>query len=145
MTFARFDDEAANAFLDELGGRKGILTTIGKDGYPHSIPLTYFRVGTDIYVPGRRRSQRLVNITRNPKVSYLVEHGEDMATYRGLLTQGDAIVIEDADEKLRLARAAAQQRGVPERDWPTEAPRGTLIRIPRGKVISWDNTRPAES
>ena len=43
--FNNFDDAQANAYLDARGGRKGYLTTIGRIGYPHTVPLTYFRVG----------------------------------------------------------------------------------------------------
>jgi nitroimidazol reductase NimA-like FMN-containing flavoprotein (pyridoxamine 5'-phosphate oxidase superfamily) len=135
--FANFDDAQANAYLDERGGRKGMLTTIGREGYPHTVPLTYFRVGNDVYVPGRRRSQRLANIARNPKVSFLVEDGESMDSYRGLLIQGDATVIDDAAEKLRVARDSARERGLPEAEWPADPPRGTLIRIARRRITSW--------
>ncbi len=135
--FNNFDDAQANAYLDERGGRKGYLTTIGKLGYPHTVPLTYFRVGNDVYVPGRRRSQRLANIARDPKVSFLVEDGESMDAYRGLLIQGDATVVDDDAAKLRIARDAARERGTPEPDWPTEPPRGTLIRIARRRITSW--------
>ncbi|MBM4416350.1 MAG: hypothetical protein FJ035_08985 [Chloroflexi bacterium] len=135
--FKNFDDAQANAYLDERGGRKGYLTTIGRLGYPHTVPLTYFRFGNDVYVPGRRRSQRLANIARDPRVSFLVEDGDTMDSFRGLLIQGDATVIDDDVEKLRIARDAARERGLPEADWPAEPPRGTLIRIERRRITSW--------
>ncbi|MBX7111788.1 MAG: pyridoxamine 5'-phosphate oxidase family protein [Dehalococcoidia bacterium] len=142
----RFDEdgkqlnEEGERFLNEHT-RKGILITNGRDGRPHAVPLVYFRVGDDLYMAGRRRSQRLANIARDPKVSFLVEDGETMATFQGLLVQGDAEVIGDDAEKLRIARAAAEQRGDPEGDWPTTPPPGTLIRITPRRYISWDNSR----
>src|SRR5215204_2297848 len=57
-----------NAFMDSRPGWI-ILTTIGRDGYPHSVPIGYFRVGDEIYMGGRLSTQRVKNIQRNPKVS----------------------------------------------------------------------------
>jgi hypothetical protein len=90
---------------------------------------------------GRRRSQRLANIRRDPRVSFLVEDGWDMGHFQGLLIQGQADLIDDDAEKLRVARAAAEERGEPEERWPADPPRGILIRVHPEKYISWDNTR----
>ena len=90
---------------------------------------------------GRRRSQRLANIGRDARVSFLVEDGWEMGSFQGLLVQGEAELIDDDAEKLRIARAAAEERDEPEEKWPTDAPRGVLIRIKPRKYVSWDNTR----
>jgi len=142
----RFDQDHAR--LNEDGERfisahtrKGILMTNGRDGHPHAVPLAFFRVGDDLYMGGRRRTQRLANIARDPRVSFLVEDGWDMPSFQGLLIQGEAEIISDEAEKLRIARAAAEQRGEAEESWPADAPRGTLIRVRPRKYISWDNTR----
>ena len=87
------------------------------------VPLVYFRVGDDLYMSGRRRSQRLANIAHDPKVSFLVDDGSDMfRLLQGLLVQGEADLIGDDGEKLRIAHAAASERGEPEDRWPTETP-----------------------
>ncbi|MGK2964142.1 MAG: pyridoxamine 5'-phosphate oxidase family protein, partial [Tepidiformaceae bacterium] len=109
----RFDDkqrlnEEGEAFIKSQ--TTGALVTIGADGYPHATPLGFYRVGDDLYMSGRRRTQRVVNIERNPKVCFLVEAGSKMSDYRGLIIRGDAEVISDDAEKLRVARAGAQQR-----------------------------------
>ena len=129
-----------DAFLN-AHTRKGILITNGRDGHPHAVPLVYFRVGDDLYVGGRRRTQRLVNIERDPKVSFLVEDGWEWNSFQGLLMSGSAEIISDEAEKLRIARAAAEFRGEDEASWPTEPPRGTLIRITPERYSSWDNSR----
>lgn len=143
----RFDDkqrlnEEGEAFIKSQ--TTGALVTIGADGYPHATPLGFYRVGDDLYMSGRRRTQRVVNIERNPKVCFLVEAGSKMSDYRGLIIRGDAEVISDDAEKLRVARAGAEQRGLPEDQWPTEPPRGTLIRVMPKRYSSWDNTRAPE-
>ena len=74
--------EEANAFLDSQPGWIR-LTTIGGDGYPHTVPLGYFRIDDDIYVGARGNSQRGANVARNPKVCLTLDAGSGMADLKG--------------------------------------------------------------
>ena len=103
--------------------------------------LYCFHADGDFFVPGRRRSQRLANVTRSPRATLLLEAGDTMATYQGLMVQADVSLIEDDAEKLAVARAAAQERGEPEADSPTSPPPGTLLRLHPRRFITWDNTQ----
>jgi len=130
--------EEANAFLDSRPGWI-ILTTIGRDGYPHTVPIGYFRIGDDIYLGCNHPTQKTRNIERNPSVSLLVESGSSMRDIKGLMIQGDAELITDPEERLRLAREAARLRGVPEDQRPSEVqPGSAYIRIAARHAISWD-------
>jgi hypothetical protein len=57
--------EEGHAYLDSRPGWI-ILTTIGRDGMPHSVPIGYFRLGDDVYVGCRaaRRRSRTSSATR---------------------------------------------------------------------------------
>lgn len=135
--------EEAYQFLDETPGWV-ILTTIGRDGYPHSIPIGYFRQGDDIYLGGRSGTQRLKNIERNPKVTLLVESGKTMQDIKGLMIQGDADIVTSPDEVLPLMRAAAKQRGASDDDLPTEVRPGVAyVRVRPRRLVSWDYSRQA--
>lgn len=52
--------EEACAFLDSKP-RPIILTTIGRNGFSHSVPIGYFCVCEDVYVGGRAGIQRFRN------------------------------------------------------------------------------------
>lgn len=65
---AALTKEEAHAYIDSRPGWI-TLTTIGRDGMPHSIPIGYFRVGDDVYVGGRAGTQKIKNVERNPNVS----------------------------------------------------------------------------
>ena len=130
--------EEANAFLDSRPGWI-TLSTVGPDGYPHSVPIGYFRVGDDIYIGCRHPTQKTRNVERNPHVSVVIESGSTMADIRGLMIQGDAELVTDDAERLRLAREAARARGVEDADLPTAVnPGGAYIRVRRRRTISWD-------
>ena len=138
---AEMTKDEAYAFLDSRPGWM-VLSTVGGEGYPHAVPLGYFRDGDAIYMTAR--GQRRANILRAPKVSLLVESGQAMNELRGLVIEGDASIVDAPDEVLRLARAAASDRGEPSDRWPTEVRPGTsYIRVAPRRLRSWDNTKDA--
>ena len=131
-------DEEIEAFLD---GRPGwaILSTIDKDGFPHAVPLGYFRLGRDIIMGVRDGTRKVANVESNPNVSILLEDGSTMADIRGVMFQGHARIVREPSEALELAREGARARAVPESDWPT-APRpgAAYIRMTPVRTLSWD-------
>ncbi len=138
---ATFTTEEAHAFLDSRPGTGwAVLSTNGRDGYPHTVPLGYFRRGEDVFLGAR--GQRVANVRRDPRVSVLVEDGVEIAELRGVLIRGDAEVIDDPAEVLELSREGMRQRGTPEADLPTEVRAGSAyIRVRPRTLTSWDNTR----
>jgi nitroimidazol reductase NimA-like FMN-containing flavoprotein (pyridoxamine 5'-phosphate oxidase superfamily) len=94
--------EQAAAFL--LGGRKVQLATNGQDGFPHLVTMYYVINGGHITFWTYRRSQKAVNLERDPRISCLVEAGEEYFDLRGVLVQGLAHRIEDPDEIAMIGR-----------------------------------------
>jgi nitroimidazol reductase NimA-like FMN-containing flavoprotein (pyridoxamine 5'-phosphate oxidase superfamily) len=138
---ATLTKEEAHAFLDREA-RWVYLTTIGKEGYPHTVPIGFFRIDDDIYAGGHLGTQRLANIARNSKVSALFESGTSMQDIKGLLVQGDASIVSEPADVLVLMRASMKRRGVPETQLPTEPrPNVAYIKITPRKYISWDYSR----
>jgi uncharacterized protein len=50
----------------------GVLSTVGKDGQPYGVPLSYVYRNSSIYFHCALIGQKLDNITDNPKVSFCV-------------------------------------------------------------------------
>jgi nitroimidazol reductase NimA-like FMN-containing flavoprotein (pyridoxamine 5'-phosphate oxidase superfamily) len=50
----------------------GILSTVGKDGQPYGVPLSYVHKDGCIYFHCARAGQKLDNIAANPRVSFCV-------------------------------------------------------------------------
>lgn len=130
--------EEAHVFLDSRPGWIA-LTTVDPDGYPHTVPLGYFRLGNDILMGARGHTRKLRNIGANPKVSLMLESGHSMQDIKGLIIQGTATVHSDPVETLQYAREAARLRGVPEEDLPAEAREGAVyIKVTPTRFRSWD-------
>src|SRR5436853_7424204 len=73
-----------------------ILVTVGKDGYPHAVPM-WFVVDDDgtVFMTTYGPSQKVLNARRDPRVALLVESGVRYDELKGVLVRGDAEVIED--------------------------------------------------
>ena len=135
---AKMSRDEVHAFLDSHPGW-AILSTYSADGYPHSVPLGYYRLGDEVVMGVRDRTAKVANIERDARVSVLVEGGSTMAELRGVMLQGRAQVHRVPEEVLHYAREGARARGVAESDLPSEArPGAVYIRVTPERVISWD-------
>ena len=130
--------QESHDFLDSKPGWI-TLSTIGSDGFPHTVPLGYFRLGDEILMGVRSRTRKLSNIRGNPKVSLLLESGKSRKDIKGLMIQGMATVHTDPKETLHYSREAAKLRGVSDTELPTEPrPDAVYIRVVPQRFLSWD-------
>ena len=137
----KMSKEEVDTFLDSKPGWM-MLTSQGSDGYPHSVPIGYFRDGDRIFMGCRDNTQKVKNIERNPKVSLVIEDGKTMSDLRGILFRGDASVVREDEERLKISRLAAKLRGAPEDEWPTTASAGAVfIKVDSPRVTSWDYSK----
>ena len=130
--------EEIHEYLDSRPGWI-TLTTQGADGYPHSVPLGYFRQDGQVFMGCRADTQKTKNIERNGKVSLSLDSGSSMKDIKGVLIKGDASVITEPGRLLELQREAGRQRGIADADLPTAAnPGSAYIVVTPAKVVSWD-------
>ena len=81
------------------------LSTLGPDGWPHTVPVTYTVVDDRLAMTAKRRSQKVVNLTRDRRVCGLVEDGHTYEARRGVLVVGTAEVIPDDALALQVIEA----------------------------------------
>ena len=77
----KLTDEQIEAYVDSRPSW-AILSTVDGDGFPHTVPLGYFRLGRDIVMGVRDGTRKVANVERNPNVSVLLEDGSSMADIR---------------------------------------------------------------
>ena len=144
------DDEIA-AFLD--AGRTLQVATIGRDGRPHLAPMWYVIEDGRVVFRSFTKSQKIVNLRRNPAVTVLVEAGEAYHELRGVMIQGTAILDDDRDRVLdvygKLAARYPMIGGEP-LDLPSDALEGafgrfadknTVVTVDPGRIVTWDHTK----
>ena len=116
----------------------GALTTIGPDGFPHTVAIGFFRLDKTIYCGCRDGTQKVRNVDREPRTSLMLESGRGQSSVlRGVTFQALASVIRDPRELLEIKRRLSRLRGEPE---PSQVAAGiAYICLRPVRVLSWTN------
>ncbi|HZQ32821.1 MAG TPA: PPOX class F420-dependent oxidoreductase [Mycobacterium sp.] len=93
------DDEIAEFVTSSRGGT---LATIGRDGQPHLTAMWYAVVDGEIWFETKAKSQKAVNLRRDPRITFLLEDGDTYDTLRGVSFEGTAEIVDDADAIFRV-------------------------------------------
>lgn len=73
------------------------LATLGPDGMPHLVAMWFAVIDGEIWFETKAKSQKAVNLRRDPRVTLLVEDGRTYDQLRGVSIEGRAEIVEDAD------------------------------------------------
>ena len=96
----RMNDEEIHAFLEEQ--RILQVATIGKDGWPHLIAMWYVLINDQVVFWTYAKSQKAVNLRRDPRITCLVESGVRYDELRGVQIKGRAIINDDRETVQRI-------------------------------------------
>lgn len=83
------------------------VATNGPTGHPHLVAMWFALIDRKPVFWTFRRSQKIVNIRRDDKITALVESGESYDELKGVEMTGRARLIEDRDEIFEIGRAVA--------------------------------------
>jgi PPOX class probable F420-dependent enzyme len=92
-------DEIAE-FIDH--SRTATLATVLPDGRPHLVAMWYAVLDGEIWFETKAKSQKAVNLRRNPTVTVMIEDGLTYDTLRGVSIDGRAEIVDDPDSILRV-------------------------------------------
>jgi PPOX class probable F420-dependent enzyme len=88
--------------------RTAVLATIGPGGQPHLAAMWFALVDGSIVFETKAKSQKVVNVRRNPRVTVLLESGVTYPELRGVSFDGTAEIVENADDRRDYLRAVAR-------------------------------------
>jgi PPOX class probable F420-dependent enzyme len=136
-------DEVA-AFL--AGFRKLQLATINPDGTPHLVTMYYVMLDGRIAFWTYRASQKALNLARDPRITCLVETGNEYFDLRGVQVQGVVQPVEDPAGVLQIGRRIAGVMAGPDAPPPDEYVEHTARKrfgyiVQPTRVISWDHAK----
>ena len=124
-----------------------IFSTIDHHGYPHSVAMWHEMDGDAVVMTTFGKSQKAVNIRRNPKVAVLAESGKVYDQLKGVLIRGRAEIISDADACAAFLLHSHEKRaGGPlaveaQEVLRAQARKRVLIRVTPERVSTWDHTK----
>jgi PPOX class probable F420-dependent enzyme len=140
------DDAEVAAFL--AAGRTLVLVTTGPDGRPDPVPMWYvLGDGGEVRMRTYARSQKAVNLRRDPRVACLVEDGQRYATLRGVQLTGRIELVDDPDwiadtwTGLMVKYEDLDEAGVPaaRAAFRERAGKQVGLRLRVDRVVSWDH------
>jgi PPOX class probable F420-dependent enzyme len=141
----RMTAEEVGSFVDER--RTLHVATRNRDGSTHLVPVFYVLIDGRIAFWTYTRSQKVRNLERDPRITVMVEAGQDYAELRGVQIAGTAQLSTDpvdlADYGARFhARyiGGVIDQGV--RDhlaW--SARKRTRVVVAPQRVVSWDHRK----
>ena len=126
------------------------LCSNGAHGYPHAVAM-WFAVDDDgtIWMTTYRKSQKAVNVARNPKVALHIESGDTYDTLRGVCIRGDAAIVDDLDAVVRTIMRVNEKmmsgmfepgQGV-EEAIRFQARKRIALKITPVRISSWDHAK----
>ena len=123
------------------------VASIGHKGFPHMVAMWYVLVDGEILFTTFRKSQKVLNLRRDPKITVMLESGRGYAELRGLVIEGNAEITDDPAFTAKvMAQVGQKYNGIPA---PTETPEAALavaskrvvIRVKGVDEYSWDHTK----
>jgi PPOX class probable F420-dependent enzyme len=138
------DDEVA-ALLRE--SRKLQLATINPDGTPHLVTMFYGLDDGRITFWTYAKSQKARNLERDPRVTCLIETGDDYAELRGFMLYGTAKRVDEREHILavglqvvrRMVPDVADEHLLPQVELSGRKRIAYIVEPAR--VVSWDHRR----
>ena len=141
----RMTDAELEAFIEECKTLQ--VATLNRDGSPHLTTLWFAVVDGEIAFETFTKSQKIVNLKRDPRIAVLLEDGIRYHELRGVSINGRAELHDDPDVVHGYA-LAVMRRNQPE--IPTEAldqaarmmsAKRTAVVVKPERVMSWNHAK----
>ena len=129
------------------------VATLGKDGSPHLAPMWFVTDDGKVVFRSFTKSQKIVNLMRDPRLTVLAEAGNSYAELQGVMIKGTARLVTDPEYVLKIYGGLAARYpmvGDAPVDLDTDAleaafgrfaAKNTAVIVEPAKVTSWDHTK----
>ena len=133
------------AFLTEE--KTMTFASVDRRGYPHLVAM-WFIVDPDgtVLMTTFAKSQKAVNLRRDPKCTLMVERGTSYDQLQGIMIRGRATLGADVEEtldvltRIHVKHGGEQPEGL--RDiLRAQARKRVTVRVKPERVSSWDHTK----
>lgn len=125
-----------------------VVSTIGRRGWPHSMPLWYVPREGEIWIYTYAKSQKVRNLERDPRATLLIETGHEYGELRGAEIEAEADIHRDLETVFELAKeltaryaGGAQVDDAAAEALRTQAQKRVAIRFEAKRVATWDHRK----
>ena len=140
-------DAETRAFLEV--GRDLQVGSINADGTPHLVTMWYEIEDGDICFWTYAKSQKVVNLRRDPRLSVLVATGEVYEELRGVSIIGHAEIVDTLPDVIAFGMHLFPKYWGPVDDdlvragVEAQATKRVVIRVKADKTVTWDHAKLA--
>jgi PPOX class probable F420-dependent enzyme len=132
------------AFLHQQ--RSSTVATYGPQGQIHLVGMWYAVMDDTIWVETKSKSQKAVNLRRDPRMSFLVEDGHTYDQLRGVAMEGTGVVIDDPDVVWDVCHNVFERYNGPYSEElrpfvEVMAKNRVAVRLDVDRVRSWDHRK----
>jgi PPOX class probable F420-dependent enzyme len=131
-------DEAL-AFLAEQ--RTLTCATLGRDGWPHLMPLWYVLRDGECWAWTYAKSQKVRNLERDARCTVQVEAGLEYGELRGVMMKCAAAIHRDLEVVAGVGSDLAARYGGHAADMRAQAPKRVALQFIVNAVASWDHRK----
>lgn len=126
------------------------VATIGPSGHPHLVAMWYAHVDGQLAFWTFAKSQKILNLRRDARMTGLVESGDAYDQLRGVELVGAGRIVEDEAHVLEIGKAVAvryngpgavSEAALPFLEAQARKRMGVVFEIER--TVSWDHTKLA--
>ncbi|WP_078282751.1 pyridoxamine 5'-phosphate oxidase family protein [Mycobacteroides franklinii] len=137
-------DEEITDFINN--SRTTTMATVGADGQPHLVAMWYAVLNGEVWFETKAKSQKVVNLKRNPTITCLIEDGLTYDTLRGVSIEGQAEIVEDPDLLFQVGISVFERYTAPytEEMKPiveTMLNKRIAVRVRPARIRSWDHRK----
>jgi PPOX class probable F420-dependent enzyme len=127
------------AFLDEQ--RTVICATLGRDGWPHLMPLWYVVRDGECWAWTYAKSQKVRNLERDPRCTLQVEAGERYDELRGVMLRCTCTLHRDVEVVAGVGEDLAERYGGARTAMLAQAPKRVAMQFAVRDTASWDHQK----
>lgn len=91
-------DDEITEFIER--SRTATMATVLPNGRPHLVAMWYAVLDGEIWFETKAKSQKAVNVRRDPTVTVMIEDGQTYNTLRGVSIDGNAEIVDDDPDLL---------------------------------------------
>lgn len=141
----RMNEDEIVALLDECQSLQ--VATLDKDGAPHLTTLWFAYLDGAFLFETYGKSQKVMNLRRDPRIAVLCERGTSYPELRGVSVQGRAEIVDGGErlQALMEVLVARNHRGLDAAEVTTiaasMAEKRVVVVVRPDKVISWDHRK----
>jgi general stress protein 26 len=131
--------DEVQAFLEQE--RTLTCATVGRDGWPHLMPLWYVVRDGECWAWTYAKSQKVRNLERESRCTVQVEAGLEYRELRGVMFKCAAAIHRDLETVAGVGSDLAERYGGSAADMRKQAPKRIALQFVCSETASWDHRK----